>query len=347
MVAVDASVLERPASAGRVARTVVSGLGLCAVIAVIGFFSLSLGEPRLGPGALWTLLTQSGGGLEDAIVTDLRMPRLITGLACGMALGIAGLVLQDSLRNPIAGPELLGVSAGAAVAVVATIVFADGVALLVRPLFGVVGGLAGGAAVLIAAGRTRDPVRITLIGAIMSSLLSAVLLVEIGLGRPQEISAILTYLVGSLRGVGWSEVTLVVPVALVGVVLVAATGRYMNLLRLDEEVAEGLGLRVARARLLYMVASAVVVAVVVAVAGPIGFVSLLAPHLARRILRSGDGRIVAPITALVGGAILVAADVVARQLFYPYDVPVGIWLTVIGAPLLLAVLRRQTSGRPA
>jgi len=344
MATLDHAALDRPASVGRAARAVVLGLGLAGTLFVLGVLSLSLGEPRLAPGELWTLLTQSRGGLADAIVTELRLPRYVTGVACGMALGIAGLVLQDSLRNPIAGPELLGVSSGAAVAVVGTIVFGDGVALGLRPLFGVVGGLAGGAAVLIAARRTRDPVRVTLIGAIMSSLLSAVLLVEIGLGRSQELSTILTYLVGSLRGVAWAEAQLIAPVAVLGVVFVAATGRYMNLLRLDEEVAEGLALRVARARLLYMLVSAVIVAVVVAVAGPIAFVSLLAPHIARRLLRTGDARLVAPVTALVGAGILVAADLVARQLFYPYDVPVGIWLTVIGAPLLLVVLRRQIAG---
>jgi iron complex transport system permease protein len=152
------------------------------------------------------------------------------------------------------------------------------------------------------------------------------------------------YLLGSLANRTWDYVNLVWPWALVCVPLAFIMARPLNLLQLGDEVAEGLGLRVVRWRLLIMAVGAAMVAAVVAVAGPISYVALVAPHIARRLMGTTDARIVLPVAMLLGSIILVGADLIAKNLFDPIELPVGLWTTLIGGPLLLILMRRRLAG---
>jgi iron complex transport system permease protein len=318
---------------------------LALLIAGLGLYSLMIGTPRLSPAQLWEVLVEGGGTrLARVAVLRLRLPRLALGILAGAMLALAGVLLQDALRNPIAGPELLGVSAGAAAIVAAVVIFQLPVPFALVPWLALAGGLLSGGLVILAARRLTDPIRLALIGAALTALLNALVTAIISLGAQNEVGLFFLFLLGSLANRGWDQVRIVLPWAVVGLPLALLCARPLNLLGLGDEVAAGLGLPVLRTRLLLLLLAAGLTAAVVAVCGPVAFVALLAPHLARRLLGTADARLTLPLAALVGAALLLAADVAGRQSFAPRELPVGMWTTIVGAPLLLALLRRQLGG---
>ena len=316
---------------------------LALVLAGLGLAALLLGTPRLNaPSELWEILFEGGGRrIAQLVVWELRLPRFLLAALAGAALATAGVLLQDALKNPLAGPELLGVAAGAALAVATVVVFRAPLPFALLPPAALVGGLGAGLAVLAVARRSKSPVRLILIGAALTALLNALLLCVISLGEQQEVAALYQYLLGSLTGRDWRHLRLAAPWLLIGLPLVALCARPLNLLQLGDEVAEGLGLPTVRTRVLILALAATLTAAVVAVCGPVGFVALLAPHLARRLLGSGDARLVLPLAGLLGATLLVGADLLARLAFAPIELPVGIWTIALGGPALLVLLRRR------
>jgi iron complex transport system permease protein len=319
----------------------VGGLLGLLLIALV-FPALMLGTPVLGLGELQQILFENGGGrVARLVVIELRLPRLVLGLLAGAALALAGVLLQDSLRNPLAGPELLGVGSGASVVVAAVVVFRLPVEFGLTPWLALVGGFGAGAVVIVAMRRLTNIARLALVGAALTALLNAVVISIVSLGQPNDVAVIYLFLLGSLAGRTWNYVQLVLPWVIVGIPLALLCARSLNLLQLGDEMAEGLGLKVLRTRFLIALLSAALVAAVVAVCGPIGYISLLSPHIARRILGSTDARQVLPIAALLGAALLVSADLLARLALSPLEIPVGVWTTLVGGPVLLVLLRRQ------
>ncbi|MFW6212902.1 MAG: FecCD family ABC transporter permease [Spirochaetota bacterium] len=190
---------------------------------------------------------------------------------------------------------------------------------------------------------TKDPVRMILIGAAIGAFFSALITVIVVLGDPNEIRALYTYLVGSLIGRDWDHVRLVLPWIAIALPIALLLGRQLNLLQLGDDMAEGLGLSVFRTRAVVLLVAIVLQGAVVAVCGPIGFLALVAPHMARGLLRTTDARHVLPISALIGALLLASADLVAREIFRPAELPVGLVTTAIGAPFALLLLRRLMS----
>jgi iron complex transport system permease protein len=215
------------------------------------------------------------------------------------------------------------------------------------PFAALVGGMLAGCVVLFSMRRLGDPVRLILTGVSVGALLAAALIAIISLGDQNDIGLLYLYLLGSLANRTWDYVNQVWPWALVCIPLALIMARPLNLLQLGDEVAEGLGLRVVRWRLFIMAVAAAMVAAVVAVSGPISYVALASPHLARRVLQTTDARQVLPVAMLIGSVILVGADLIAKNLFSPIELPVGIWTTILGGPLLLFLLRRQLAGAKA
>ncbi|MFW5772783.1 MAG: FecCD family ABC transporter permease [Phototrophicaceae bacterium] len=284
---------------------------------------------------------QSGDRLAHIVVHDLRLPRALLGVIAGASLALAGVMLQDTLGNPLAEPGILGLSSGAVVLVAIVTIFGVPVAYSLMPLLALLGGLAAGGVLLVVASLKTDPVRLVLIGAAMTAFLNAVVIIAISIGEPFDIQLLYRFMVGSLANRNWESVYQVLPWAVIGIPLALMTARALNLLQLGDEVAEGLGLPVVRARLLIFVISVVLVASVVSVAGPISFVALLAPHAARRILATPDARLVLPVAALLGAVLLTAADLFARTVLAPVELPVGIFTTLFGGPVLLILIRRE------
>lgn len=308
---------------------------------VLGALTLAVGNPTFSPGELVEILLGGGERIDAITVLQIWLPRLVLGLIAGAALTSAGVLLQDSLRNALAGPELLGVSSGAALIVAATLILGLAVPFAVVLPLALAGALASGLVVVLAVRRSTDPVRVILVGAALSALLSAAVISLITLGGENEVGLIFTYLLGDLSARTWDHVGAVLPYVALGVPLSLAAARTLNLLRLGDDIAAGLGLWVVRARVLLLVLAAVLVAATVAVCGPVPWVALCAPHLARMLLRTGNSRRVLPLAVLLGATLLPAADLIARQAAAPLELPVGVFLTLLSSPLLLVLLGRR------
>ncbi len=320
----------------------VVGGGLLLLLLGVSVLFMLYGTPTLSLPALWdVVINDVGDQLASSVIHGIRLPRLLLGVMVGAALGVTGVLMQDTLRNGLAGPELLGVSAGAAAVIATLIRFQAPVPLQAWPWLGMMGALAGGGIVLWAMGRQRDPVRLILIGVAVSTLLNAYTITMIALVSREALSLILLFLRGTLAGRGWEYVSIFVPWFIIGLPLALLCARPLNLLQLGDEVAEGLGMRAGLFRGLMLLLSAALVAAAVTVCGPIGYIALLAPHLTRRALGTSDARRTLPIAALMGATLLMSADLAARYVFEPAEMPVGLWTTIFGVPILLLLLRRQ------
>lgn len=312
------------------------------VIAAVAVVAVTRGTPDLTlPEALAAADGRSADQLAGVVVPELRVPRLVVALVAGAALGLAGALLQGALRNPLAGPELLGVTAGAGLVIATLLVFGMPVSFRLLPGLALLGAMGGGAVVVLAARRQAERARLILVGAAVATVLNALIIAVVAFGAQYQISLLFQYLLGSLANLTWNEARLLLPWAALTVPAALLTARALNLLRLDDDVVEGLGLPVLRTRLLLLVLACALVAPVVAIAGGIGWVSLLAPHLVRQALGTSDAWHVLPLTALTGAAILLTADQLARLAFAPLEVPVGAWTTLVGGPLLFWLLRRR------
>lgn len=270
-----------------------------------------------------------------------RVPRTVLALLVGGALGLAGAVMQGATRNPLADPALLGITTGAALAVVAGIAFAG----LAAPASYIWVAIAGAAvtAVLVhllgSLGRGGPtPLKLTLAGAATSaacsSLVSAILL-----PRADVMNEFRFWQIGGVGGGDWQRIALVLPFLTVGTAICLASARALDLLALGDDVAAGLGQRVARSRLLAGAGAVILCGSATAVAGPIAFVGLLVPHLSRMAV-GVDHRWLLPASVLVGGALLTVADVVGRVIARPAEVDVGIVAALLGGPFFIWLVRR-------
>jgi iron complex transport system permease protein len=301
--------------------------------------SLAFGAGEVGP--LRALSALFGVGDDDArfAVLQLRVPRTLVAVAVGLALGLAGAVLQAAARNPLAEPGLLGVSQGAALAVVLTIA-AGASAASVGPEVAVLGA-ATGCLLALGAARLRgtgdDPIRLVLAGAALSALLSAGIGVVLLLDQ-RTADEVRFWTVGSVAGRDLGTLGEVGPVLAAGVVIAWLVARPLSALSLGDSTARSLGHRPARARVLAVAAVALLVGGAVAAAGPIAFVGLVVPFLARALV-GPDLRRVLAVCLLLGPAVVLVADVASRLLVRPYEMPLGVVTALVGAPVLVAVVR--------
>lgn len=346
--AAPAAASARPARTGRRGRPVrVLGLvGLLLGVVVAVALSLLLGSRSIDFGAVLGALTGGGGtgaegSTEQMVVLDLRVPRTIIGLVAGAALGLAGALMQGLTRNPLADPGLLGVNSGASLAVVIAIsVF--GVASPIGYIWFAFAGAAVAAIVVyaVASGRTGPtPLSLTLAGAavtaVLTSLITLVLLRDLDtLGQYRFWS------VGSLVGRDASTVLPLVPFLVVGAVLALVLGRGLNGLALGDDVARGLGQRVGLTRVVAGVAIILLCGSATSLAGPLVFVGLVVPHLARRMIGT-DYRWILAYSVPLGAMLLVLADTVGRLIAQPAELEAGIVVALIGAPVLIALVRRD------
>ncbi|GGW87953.1 FecCD family ABC transporter permease [Streptomyces caelestis] len=313
-----------------------------ALLALTGLASLLIGSGEVGPVRSWREVAGGAGDAEAAFaVWHLRWPRTVVAVAVGAALGTAGAVLQAVARNPLAEPGLLGVSAGASTGVVLVITLGGSVATL-GPHIAVTGALLGCLAAVGAArlrGVGDDPLRLVLAGAALSGLLgsftSVLLLVD-----QRTADEVRFWTVGGVAGRDVGELAEVTPALLLGGLLVLLVARPLAALALGEQAAASLGHRPGRTRLTAIVAVALLVGGATAVAGPIGFVGLVVPFAARALVGPDLRRVLLP-SLLLGPVVVLAADVTARLLVRPYEMPLGVVTAVIGAPVLVAVVRSR------
>jgi iron complex transport system permease protein len=296
---------------------------------------LAVGGSYVSPAeAAYALFHPHGGTDIATIVWQLRMPRVCIAAVVGAELAIAGALLQGLLRNPLVDSYLTGVSPGAAAAIALAVV--AGVASPALPLIGFVAGLA--TALIVAAfarrGAGLDAIRLILCGVSLSALFSAIVTLVLTRAGADYAAQILAWLAGSTAGRGWHDLLFTLPYAAIGVACALAAVPALNVLRLGEARAAAVGVSVARTQWLILVAAALLAASAVAVSGSIGFVGLVVPHLARRIV-GGDARALLPGSALLGAALCAIADAASRSIAAPAELPVGVLLAFVGVPTFL------------
>jgi iron complex transport system permease protein len=311
--------------------------------------SLAFGELRL---TFHEVLRALGGGGDDiarTVVRDFRLPRALVGLAVGAALGASGVVMQAFFRNPLASPGLLGVSSGGALGAVAVLalgpMFGTGLGLAAAtiwalPLASVLGAFAATGAVIMLAQSGAGTERLLLSGVALSALLGAgtSFLLTSTVGHFEVNAQILFWLMGGLESRSWEHVWMGVPAILVACLLLLPMGRSMNLLSLGEQSAQSLGVDVRRLRWQLIVLSTVLTALATAVAGIVGFVGLVVPHILR-LAFGPDHRRLLPYSMLGGASFLLACDLVTR--IFPLGLRLGVVTSIIGGPFFLWLLRRS------
>ncbi|NGO74592.1 iron ABC transporter permease [Streptomyces sp. YC504] len=304
-------------------------------MAVASWCALSLGTPYVPLHRLF-----GGDEITQVVVSELRVPRLVLALLAGACLGAAGLVLQEALRNPLAVPEMLGVSSGAALGVAAPLVLAVAVPAAVQPLLAIGGAALGGGLTLLAAGLGRSPSAVLLTGAAVAAALQAALLVLMVMADQLDLQLIYRYLLGSLSARTWEDVTGLWPWLLIAVPALVLCAPVLAVLRLGDDDAEALGVRARRARFAALAVAVVLIAPVTAVCGPVAWVGFLAPQLARRLNPRSDAVGWLPWSAAWGAVVVALADVPARLALAPVEIPVGAWTALLGVPAGVALLRR-------
>ena len=327
-----------------------AGLGLVVVVALL---AASLGSVRIPPLRIFEILlsrlplidiAQTWPDTWDTILWQLRLPRIVLAALVGGALAVSGATYQGLFRNPLAGPSLIGATSGAGLG--ATVVLVTGVSLSFHGVSLLpVAAFAGAVAAVFAAytvARQSEGLHLTtliLAGVAISFLASAVTSLLIIRSDP-ELRPILSWLLGGFISAQWKHSLMVLPYLVPCFLVIMSYGRVLNVLQLDEEHAQQLGVNVERTKVLLIAAATLATAAAVAFAGPIGFVGLVAPH-AVRLIWGSDYRFLVPMAAIVGAAFLILADLVARTVASPAELPVGIVTAFCGVPFFLYLIRRR------
>lgn len=333
----------------RTARIVVATVVLTAALAasIVGAVLLGVADLSVGE-VLGSILSHLGLGttpldpLRDSIVWELRMPRVLTAAAVGAGLALCGAVMQALTRNQLADPYLLGLSSGASLGAVSVLLLGAAVLLPVAAFVGALAALAATLGLAGALGRIT-PTRTVLAGVAVSSLAGAITsFVIFWTASGDAYREILGWLLGSLAGARWPAVAIAgIAVIVLGVPL-AASGRILDAFAFGDTAAASLGVGVQGTRWVLLGLSALLTGALVSVSGSIGFVGLVLPHAVRLLIGPGH-RALLPLSALVGGVFLIWADTLARTVFDPRELPVGVVTALIGAPVFALLLARRRS----
>jgi iron complex transport system permease protein len=316
-------------------------LALGAVVAALFFGSLLIGPAGLGFGESLAALVSGQGGPVVLVMQEIRLPRALLGLMTGAALGLAGAAMQGYLRNPLAEPGLIGVSASAALgAVLALQTGLAGLFALALPLSALAG--AGVAVLLILglAGPRGGALALILAGVAISALAAALTSLVLNLSpNPFAAMEIVHWMMGSLADRSMDHVWLAAPFMLLGLAMLLSLGRSFDALTLGEDAAASMGVNLARLRLVLIGGTALAVGASVSVAGSIGFVGLVVPHVLRPLVGAQPSRLL-PASALGGAAVVLAADIAVRLIAPDQDLKLGVLTALIGAPFFLHLIWR-------
>ena len=284
-------------------------------------------------------------GADDAILWQLRLPRVVLGALVGGTLAAAGAAYQGVFRNPLADPYLLGAAAGAGLGATLVVAFTSGSGDLLPPAAFIGASVAVVAAYVLgrSAGAAAGPAALVLAGVTVTSFFTA-MQIFVQQQHVQTVQQIYSWLLGRLSTAGWHEVAIIAPYATVSWVILLGHRRLLDVLAVGDDEAAALGVNVGRVRLLVVVAATIATAAAVAVSGLIAFVGIIVPHTIR-LLVGGSYRLLLPLSVIVGAGFLVFADVIARTVMSPAELPIGVVTAFFGAPFFAVVLR--TSRRTA
>jgi len=314
-------------------------ISLLVIFIISLFLSVGMGAINVSPKEIIQALTIKKGTANYHIIWNIRLPRTMVSVLVGASLSLSGAIIQGVMRNSLASPSIIGVSSGAGfTALLILILFPQYYHLV--PLGAFVGAFI--VTMLIYGLAWKDgllPNRLILAGVAVNSLLGAgnnALLTFF----PDRVSGVINFMVGGLNGVTWADVHSVLPYVIVGVIIALMLPDKLNILVLGDEVATGLGVNVERLRFIFIILSSLLAGSAVSVVGLLGFVGLIVPHITRLII-GADYRFLFPAAVLLGAIVVLICDLLARTLFSPIEIPVGIIMSVLGAPFFLYLLRSR------
>ncbi len=334
---------DEPSQSSRSWRVFLTFAAMILLLVGVALTALCLGATAIGPIETIRALFGTPGSVEHQILWNIRLPRILVAGLVGMCLSLSGAILQGVLRNPLAAPNIIGVSSGAGFAgFLILIVFPDHTTLV--PVGAFAGALGATSVVYgLAWSRGANPFRLILAGVAVSSLLGAGMS-TLMIFYPERVHGVLTFMVGGFSARSWPHFNMLWPYAAAGITAALLCPTRLNILTLGDDVATGLGLHVEHTRFLLIAVASLLAAAAVSVVGLLGFVGLIIPHITRRLV-GPDNRILFP-AALVGGAtIVIACDTVGRTILDPVELPAGIIMALIGAPFFLFLLRDRRMDR--
>lgn len=327
---------KKPAPAVIVAAALVLLCALCIASFCFGATDISWAE-------LGRLFTGNASAVTVQKIQLVRLPRTLAAMLAGMGLAVAGLVLQNVLRNPLCSPNIIGVNAGAAFFVVAGAVFFPAHIAGLSPAFAFAGALAAVLLVFFIARRTGASNKMVLLAGIaVNSMLGALTDTLTTLDSNLKLVRA-DFMMGSFRSVGLAAVAAAAPYFAVALILLGLFWQDMRVLALGDETAGSLGVNVKRMRMLFLICAALLAGAAVSLCGLVGFIGLIVPHVLKRLV-GADSPLLLPLTAIGGAGLCLACDILARCLLAPYEIPVGILLSFIGAPFFLFLVFRRKRG---
>ncbi len=309
-----------------------STVATLAFIVSLSFGSVDIPAMKIFDGAALT-------PTEHQIIDNIRLPRTIVAMLVGINLAISGAILQAVMKNPLADPHIIGISSGAGLFGIFMMLVKNDAVNLVPPAAFVGAMLAALLIYVLAWKHGIRPIRVILAGVAVSAFLGAFISAML-IFYSDRVHGALLWMVGGLSARSWSHVEIILPYSIVGTILALLGTKHLNVLQLGDEVAKGLGQRVDLVRTLMTAVAALLAASAVCVVGLLGFVGLIVPHSARLIIGS-DHRWLLPATGFLGAAVVTFSDTVARTIFAPTELPVGILMAMLGAPFFLYLLRRE------
>ncbi|MBT2287845.1 iron ABC transporter permease [Paenibacillus albidus] len=325
-------------------NTLLSVLGLLIVVIVV--VSMNTGYMRLSPSEVLHTLSGQGTPQQKLILFDFRLPRIVISLLVGAGFAVSGCILQSLSRNPLAEPATLGISAGAGFAVILFISFvpaSSAASIFMLPLLALAGAGLTAALIYVLAFRREEglsPTRLVLIGIAVAAGINAFQLVLALRLDPENYQFVAIWMAGKIWGGDWRFVLALLPWILILVPFSIYKARVLNVLNLGDQTSTGLGAPVERERLLLLATAVALAGACVSVSGGIGFVGLIGPHLARRLVGPRH-QILLPACALIGGLLLLTADTLGRWILQPSEIPAGVVVAIIGAPYFLYLLAKS------
>lgn len=327
-------------------RTTILFISLSILLLILFTLDLMIGSVKISPSEVWSALI--GSNATDAtakIVRNIRLMKAVVAIVVGVALPISGLQMQTLFRNPLAGPYTLGVSSGASLGVAMLILgapFLGGVGVGALTTLGVAGAAWIGSALILiflasVANRIKDIMVILILGMMFSSGVGAVVQVMQYFSGEERLKSFVVWTMGSLGDITTEQMLLILPIILVGVVLSVSSIKSLNMLLLGETYARTMGLNVRNSRRRVFISTTLLAGTVTAFCGPIGFIGLAVPHIARAIFNNADHRILMPASALTGAVVMLLCDIVAKSL----ALPINTITSLIGIPIVIWVVVRN------
>ena len=318
-------------------RRLALGIGFLVLLCAL-LVSASSGVVEIAPHDLLPTLLGSGSPEDYRILWHIRLPRIITGALTGVNLALAGCILQGILKNPLADPGIIGVSAGAGLAAMCIMILLPAETKFV-PLGAFVGAIIAVALVFALSWENGvHPMRMVLAGVAIAAFFGGAM-TALMVFYSDRVQGTVNWMAGGFAGRSWSHAEMVLPYTLVGLAGTLLGSRWLNALQLGEETARSLGVNVPRARLILLILAALLAASAVSAAGMLGFVGLIIPHMVR-LLTGSDFDWLLPVSAIWGAALVTGADAAARVACAPVEVPVGVFMSCLGAPFFLYLLKK-------